>query len=213
MDALTTAEPEGSRAIEFTGSWREYLPIAVTNALLIICTLGIYRFWAAARQRRYLWSRTRFIDDHLEWTGTGKEMFLGFLIVICVLAPFLLFFQFLFPTLIARGKPEAAFGIIFLFEIVLIYLGGFARFRALRYRLSRTYWHGIRGGSDDPGWNYGGEYLGRIFLAGITMWIAWPWQAVRLWNARWGKMSFGPLQFDADVEAEGLGWHWAAVYL
>src|SRR5205807_2311901 len=39
------------------------------------------------------------------------------------------------------------------------------------------------------------------------------WQAVRLWNARWGKMSFGPLQFDADVEAEGLGWHWAAVYL
>src|SRR3982751_3113454 len=77
------------RAIRFTGTWREYLPIAATNALLIICTLGIYRFWATARQRRYLWSRTHVIDDTLEWTGTGKEMFIGFLIVIAILAPVL----------------------------------------------------------------------------------------------------------------------------
>ena len=214
MDAVTSAgAADDSRGIRFTGSWREYLPIAVTNALLMICTLGIYRFWAAARQRRYLWSRTVFIDDTLEWTGTGKEMFFGFLIVICVLAPFFLFIQFLLPALVARGKAEAAFGVIFLFEIGIVYLGGFARFRALRYRLSRTYWHGIRGGSDDPGWSYGGEYLGRIFLAAITMWIAWPWMAVHLWNARWNKMSFGPLQFDSELEADGLGWPWALVYL
>lgn len=82
MDALTAPPAaEGDRAVRFTGSWREYQPIAATNALLIICTLGVYRFWAAARQRRYLWSRTEFIDDTLEWTGTGKEMFFGFLIV------------------------------------------------------------------------------------------------------------------------------------
>src|SRR5215212_9974556 len=125
---------DDDRAVRFTGNWREYLPIAATNALLIIATLGIYRFWATARQRRYLWSRTHVIDDHLEWSGTGKEMFFGFLIVIAVLAPFFLFIQFLFPALIARGKEGGAFGIIFLFEIGLIYLGGFARFRALRYR-------------------------------------------------------------------------------
>jgi uncharacterized membrane protein YjgN (DUF898 family) len=214
MDALTSAPAaEDGRGIEFTGNWREYFPIAITNALLIICTLGIYRFWAAARQRRYLWSRTRFIDDSLEWTGTGKEMFLGFLIVICVLAPFFLFIQFLFPALIARGKAEAAFGIIFLFEIGIIYLGGFARFRALRYRLSRTYWHGIRGGSDDPGWNYGGEYLGRIALAAMSMFIVYPWAATRLWNARWKAMSFGPLQFRANLNAEGLKGRWALLYV
>src|SRR3954463_5071735 len=112
MDAMTTAPAEADdRAIRFTGNWREYLPIAATNALLIICTLGIYRFWAAARQRRYLWSRTCVIDDSLEWTGTGREMFFGFLIVIAILAPFFLFIQFLFPALIARGKEEAAFGV------------------------------------------------------------------------------------------------------
>ena len=214
MDAYTSppaAEEAGS--IQFTGSWREYLPIAVTNALLIICTLGIYRFWAAARQRRYLWSRTHFIDDTLEWTGTGREMFIGFLIVLAVLAPFFLFIQFLFPALIARGKAGTAFGVIFLFEIALIYLGGFARFRALRYRLSRTYWHGIRGGSDTPGWKYGGEYLGRIALSFLTMFIVYPWAATRLWNSRWNAMSFGPLPFRTDLTAEGLKLPWALVYL
>jgi len=201
------------RAIHFTGNWREYLPIAATNALLIICTLGVYRFWATARQRRYLWSRTRIIDDTLEWTGTGKEMFIGFLIVIAILAPFFLFIQFLFPALIVRGKAEAAGGVLFLFEIALIYLGGFARFRATRYRLSRSWWHGIRGGSDDPGWNFGGEYLGRYALVFMTLFIMFPWATTRLWNSRWNAMSFGPLKFHANLDAEGLKARWALIYV
>jgi uncharacterized membrane protein YjgN (DUF898 family) len=212
MDAVASPAIE-RRAIEFTGNWREYLPIAATNALLIICTLGIYRFWAAARQRRYLWSRTHMIDDCLEWTGTGKEMFFGFLIVIAVLAPFFLFIQFLFPALMARGKLDAAGGVMFLFYIALLYLGGFARFRALRYRLSRSWWHGIRGGSDDPGWNYGGEYLGRYALVFMTLFIMFPWAATRLWNSRWNAMSFGQLEFRASLTAEELKWQWALIYL
>ena len=211
MDAMTSVEPE--RAVRFTGTWREYLPIAATNVLLIIVTLGIYRFWATARQRRYLWSRTEIIGDRLEWSGTGKEMFIGFLIVMAVLLPFFLFIQFLFPAMVARGKEGAAAGIVGLFYIGLIYLGGFARFRALRYRLSRSWWRGIRGGSNDPGWNYGGEYLGRVALALMTFWIVWPWAATRLWNGRWNQMSFGQLQFRTDLDAEGLKRRWAAVYL
>jgi uncharacterized membrane protein YjgN (DUF898 family) len=157
--------------------------------------------------------RTHFIDDSLEWTGTGKEMFIGFLVVIAILAPFFLFFQFALPALVARGKSEAAFGILFLFEIAIFYLGGFARFRALRYRLSRSWWHGIRGGSNNPGWNYGGEYLGRMALSFFTMFIVYPWAATRLWNSRWNAMSFGPLEFRANLDAEGLKARWALIYL
>jgi uncharacterized membrane protein YjgN (DUF898 family) len=123
---------DDDRAIHFTGNWREYLPIAATNALLIIVTLGIYRFWATARQRRYLWGRTHVIDDNLEWTGTGKEMFVGFLIVVAILLPFFLFIQFLFPALIARGMEGAAVGLFMLFYFAVLYLGGLARFRSLR---------------------------------------------------------------------------------
>jgi uncharacterized membrane protein YjgN (DUF898 family) len=213
MDKHVDWTAADARAIRFTGDWREYLPIAVTNAILIVCTLGIYRFWAAARQRRYLWSRTHLIDDTLEWTGTGREMFLGFLIVIGVLAPFLFFLQLAFPALIAHGKPDAAFGILTLFYVGIIYLGGFARFRALRYRLSRSWWHGIRGGSNDPGWNYGGEYLGRFALSAMTMFIMFPWAATRLWNSRWNAMTFGPLQFRARLDSQGLKARWALLYL
>ncbi len=201
------------RGIEFSGTWREYLPIAASNALLTIVTLGVYRFWATARERRYLWSRTRLIDDTLDWTGTGKEMFLGFVIVVAVIAPFFLFIQFLLPALAARGKLAAGTAMLTLLYIALIYLAGFARFRALRYRLSRTFWHGIRGGSNDPGWNYGGECLGRTGLSLITLFIVFPWAATRLWNGRWNAMSFGPLEFRADLNAEGLKGRWAFVYL
>ena len=128
---VSTAPAAQERAVRFTGSWREYLPIAATNVLLIIVTLGIYRFWAAARQRRYLWSRTEVMGDRLEWSGTGKEMFIGFLVVSAFLLPFFLFFQFLFPAMVARGKEAAAGGIFLLFELALLYLSGVARFRAL----------------------------------------------------------------------------------
>ena len=207
------AADDAARAIRFTGNWREYLPIAATNALLIIVTLGIYRFWATARQRRYLWSRTQLIDDTLEWTGTGKEMFVGFVIVVLVLVPFFLFLQFLFPALIARGHEEAAVGLMALFYAALMFLGGFARFRALRYRLSRSWWHGIRGGSDDRGWSYAAEYFGRMALVGLTLFILFPWAATRMWTRRWSAMSFGPLQFRSNHTAAGLKRRWAGVYL
>ena len=59
--------------------------IAVTNALLTMPTLGIYRFWGKTRVRRYLWSRVGFLGDPLEYTGTGRELFLGFLVAVAVI--------------------------------------------------------------------------------------------------------------------------------
>jgi uncharacterized membrane protein YjgN (DUF898 family) len=45
------------------------------------------------------------------------------------------------------------------------------------------------------------------------LFILFPWAATRLWNSRWNAMSFGPLQFRADLDAEGLKGRWALVYL
>ena len=57
----------------------------MVNLLLTIVTLGIYRFWAKTRIRRYLWSQTEFLGDRFEYTGTGKELLIGFLIVFAFL--------------------------------------------------------------------------------------------------------------------------------
>ena len=205
--------PGGETAFRFTGTWTEYLPIALTNLLLTVVTLGIYRFWAAARTRRYLWSRTRFADDTLEWTGTGLEMFVGFLIVMAFLIPFILFFQFGFQALLLRGRWALAVGGVVAFYVGLFYLVGLATFRALRYRLSRTYWHGIRGGSDDAGWGYAASALGKTLLAALTLGLLVPWTMTRLWNERWNKMSFGPHPFRARVGTDGLIGRWLLIYL
>ena len=61
-------------------------PLALGTGLLSVVSLGIYRFWAKARIRRFVWSNIRVGDDALEFTGTGLEMFLGFLVAVVVLA-------------------------------------------------------------------------------------------------------------------------------
>lgn len=200
-------------AFRFTGTWREFAPIAFTNLLLTIVTLGIYRFWARARERRYLWSRTEFIDDSLEWTGTGGEMFKGFLIVMLALLPALLFLQFGFQAMVLRGQAAAAGVIAGLIYLGLFFLGGVARYRALRYRLSRTYWHGIRGGGDAGGWGYGLSYLWRNALGWLALGLLVPWAMTSLWNARWRSMSFGPDRFECDAKAGAIFGRYLLFYL
>jgi uncharacterized membrane protein YjgN (DUF898 family) len=197
----------------FTGDWKEFLPIALTNLLLTIVTLGIYRFWAKARERRYLWSRTHFVDDSFEWTGTGLEMLIGFVIVMVVLVPVFLFFSFGFEAMVMRGQAALAAVLMLAFYLGIFYLINVARFRALRYRLSRTYWHGIRGGSDDGGWEYGWSGVWRTFVGWMALGLLVPWSMTSLWNERWGKMSFGPYMFEAHAEPSGLMARWMLLYL
>lgn len=202
MDAVTSAPADTGRAIQFTGTLREYIPIAATNTLLTLVTLFIYRPWAKARSRRYLWGRTHFIDDQLVWSGTGLEMFIGFVTVAILLGAAAFMFAFGFPAISLRMGPLAALPLILALYLAGFFLYGLARFRALRYRLSRTWWHGIRGGSNDGGWTYGrkavGYYVASFFLAGIF----YPWAQAKLWNERWHKMSFGQEQFTADMTTE-----------
>jgi uncharacterized membrane protein YjgN (DUF898 family) len=202
------SEGEPGDAFAFTGTWRDYLPIALSNLLLTIVTLGVYRFWAKARERRYLWSHTRFIDDRLEWTGTGREMFVGFLIAMLLFGPAFLFIRFGAQALVLRGHPLLA-GLLFaLTYVFLLYVFGLARFRGLRYRLSRTYWHGIRGGSDESGLVYGWSSVWKTLVGYLAFALLVPWAAVRLWSERWSAMSFGPHRFESRAFAGPLMLRW-----
>ena len=186
-------------AFGFSGSWREYAPIAFTNLLLTIVTLGVYTFWARARTRRYLWSHTRFIDDRLQWTGTGLELFVGYLLAIVLFFVPLGIVQLILQGILLRGHAGVAILLSVAIYVTLLYLVGVAIFRALRYRLSRTFWHGIRGGSDDGGFAFGWSYLWRTVTGWLALGLMVPWAMTRLWNQRWSRMSFGPLAFRAEA--------------
>jgi len=200
-------------AFSFDGDWRELAPILLTNLMLTIVTLGFYRFWGIARERRYLWSKTRFIDDRLEWTGTGKELFLGFLLVIAILFVPLFVLQFVAQALLLQGQGGLAGLLILSVYLVFFYVGGLAIFRGLRYRLSRTHWHGIRGGSEDPGFAYGWSYTWKTIVGSFVLGLLIPWSMTSLWSERWNRMSFGPHSFESGPEWGGLMRRFLLCYL
>lgn len=200
-------------AFSFEGNWRELAPILFTNLMLSIVTLGIYRFWGIARERRYLWSKTRFIDDRLEWMGTGKELLIGFLLVMAILFVPLFMLQFVLQGLLIQGQAAVASVLAGAIYLVFIYVGGLAIFRGLRYRLSRTNWHGIRGGSADPGFRYGWSYVWKTLAGVFALGLLVPWSMTSLWSERWNRMSFGSHMFESSPEWSGLMRRYLLCYL
>src|SRR4051812_6107878 len=61
--------------------------ICYLNLLLTVVTLAIYRFWAKTRLRRYVWRHVAVGGESFEYTGTGKELLIGFLKALLVLFP------------------------------------------------------------------------------------------------------------------------------
>ncbi|MEP6869697.1 MAG: YjgN family protein [Novosphingobium sp.] len=201
---MVQAEDEFVSDFEFDGNWREYAVIALTNLVLTIATLGIYRFWATTRVRRYLWSRTLFMGNRLEWAGTGSELFRsGLMALLVVLVP-LAVANLTIRYLIVH-KYMVAGQVLSLIVLALFYtLVGTAVLRGLRYRLSRTYWRGIRGGSHDQGLRYGFAHVWKKAVGLLPLGALMPWAMTSLWNQRWNAMSFGPWPFVASGRVSGL---------
>ena len=74
---------------QYNGEKGGFFMLTCLTTLLTIITFGIYRFWAKSRIRRYVWSATAPNNDPMEYTGTGTEKFVGFLIAMVFLAVYL----------------------------------------------------------------------------------------------------------------------------
>lgn len=210
---MTDSGARAPSAVTFHGSWTDFARIALPNVLLTLVTLGFYRFWATTRERQYLWGQTRFIDEPLEWTGRGIELFIGFVMVFFVIVIPIVVIQFVLQGMLLQGEPGAAAAMVIGLFLLIFYLIGLAYFRALRYRLSRTYWRGIRGGSDDQGWSYGWSYIWKNVVAAIPLYLLYPWASMSLWNERWNKMSFGPYRFESNADWKALMKRYLLFYL
>jgi uncharacterized membrane protein YjgN (DUF898 family) len=83
-------------------------------------------------------------------------------------------------------------------------------YRAERYVLSRTSWRGIRGGMTRGGWSYGWLFFRLQLLRVITLGLASPYVATRLWNARMNDAMFGSLRVEAAATWQALFWRFVA---
>ena len=72
-----TAPAPPANGARFSGNERAFWRLLIRGAVLLLLTLGIYRFWLATDVRRFLWSNTEVDGEPLEYAGTALELLLA----------------------------------------------------------------------------------------------------------------------------------------
>ncbi len=168
--------------------------ICLLNLLLIVVTLGIYWFWARSEYRRRMWQMVRVNGEPLEYTGTGWELFIGYLKV---------FFFILFPAIAIVVAAQLVLGpknpllvvLIFALYIGFIVLFFAGIYRANRYILTRTRWRGIAFGLGEGALGYAWLSIWSSLVTGLTLGWLYPWRATALRRRLTDAMRFGSLPF------------------
>ena len=195
----------------YDGTARSVAMIALVNGLLTIATLGVYRFWAKTRLRRYLWGRVNYEGDTFEYTGRPLELLIGFVIALVVLVALgatMGFAEF------ALAGNDAALTVLAVGQgLLILFLIHFAIFRARRYRLSRTQWRGIRGGQSGSAVTYGLMGTGWSLAMVVTAGLAYPFMRTGLQGYRLRHTWFGDRAFDFDARAMQLLLRWLVAWL
>lgn len=198
---------ENNSAVQFNGNTSQLRGLAIATTLLTFITLGIYRFWARTRVRRYFWSAVTLDGHGFEYTGKGIEKLIGFLIAVAVLAVYLGVFQALLsfagmslfeivdPNAEYPWRPLLLTNVTFFALAPLIF---YAQYRARRYMLSRTKWKGIRFGADQAALGYALRAIGHWILTIITLGILLPRQTFYLEKYKADRTWFGNAQFTQE---------------
>jgi uncharacterized membrane protein YjgN (DUF898 family) len=188
--------PQPSRML-FSGGRGDFLKMLIKGSLLQIPTFGFYRFWLNTKIRRHLWANTHIEGEAFEYTGTAKELLIGFLIALAVLAPlYLVYFILAFML-----EEQQAFASLPL-ALVMYVLAHFGSYRARRYRATRTIFRGIRFWMKGSGWAYAFRAILWDFAMVLTLGLALPWAMASLERYRMRHTYFGTLQ----GEFAGTGW-------
>ena len=188
----------GLIAPRFTSNGRSFLWLVLRGGLLQLLTAGFYRFWFLTNIRRRLWSATSFDGDALEYTGRGRELLLGFLFAMAILAPLFLAY-FVLGLEIERFKAFASLPL----TLFLYLFGQYASYRARRYRLSRTVWRGVRFWMEKDAWKYAFLSTALFVRSVVTLWIANPWRVAALERFKMRRTRYGHIQ--ARFRGHGLG--------
>lgn len=162
------------------------------NVLLFFLTLSFYRFWGRTRIRQYVWNHISIFGDRLEYTGTGKELCIGFLITLPI-----------YGMMVLVSETFESQLMLLAFLIV----GYFAVFSGYRYRITRTNWRAIRSHfplsmSD----KYSILCLKRAAINGLTLGLTLPRSDLLKWQFLVENFSVGNVRARFNnVSPEGLG--------
>jgi uncharacterized membrane protein YjgN (DUF898 family) len=185
FDAGGIAAGGGAR---FLGQRRVYWRLLIRGAVLLMITLGIYRFWLVTDVRRFLWSNTEIAGEALEYTGTALELVLGFLVAIALLIPIYAGF---FLAALDMGLFGKLSGIIAFAALGV--LGQYAIYRARRYRLTRTVYRGLRFHQEGSAWGFAFRAMSWWTITVLSFGLAYPFQLASLERYKMRNTFYGDL--------------------
>jgi uncharacterized membrane protein YjgN (DUF898 family) len=186
-----------SGGVRFLGRRRAYARLLARGAVLLMVTLGLYRFWLMTDVRRFLWVNTEIDGETLEYAGTPIELVLGFLAAITVLVPIYAGFFIAALDLGAIGQMTGLLAFL-----GLAVLGQYAIYRARRYRLTRTIFRGLRFTQDGSAWVFAFRAAGWWLVTALTLGLAYPFQLASLERYKMRHTFYGAL----PGRFAGAGW-------
>jgi hypothetical protein len=176
--------------------------LLVRNAVLLIATFRIYRFWARTDLRRCLWASVWIGDEALEYTGRATDLFFGFLLVFsAMVVPLSVFNGLLVIGAVDRAAISAMQNLYYVAWAILLAGGQYA---ARRYQLSCTLWRGIYATQDGSSWRYAWRWA---FWAGafcLTAGLSVPWACADLASYRMQHTLWGNYRGDFHGRARAL---------
>jgi uncharacterized membrane protein YjgN (DUF898 family) len=179
------------------------LKLTIVNFLLSLVTFSIYRFWAKNNVRKHIWSSVHINGEPLEYTGTGKELFTGAMVVFGILILPILLLQVV--VAFVYGPESFASDVVsYIFTILLFVFWGFAVYRARKFQLSRTQWRGIRGTLVGSAMTYSMTYFGSLIAKTLSLGWATPVMNTVLQEQIIGDMRFGDAAFKFKGRASPL---------
>ncbi|GEO13171.1 membrane protein [Microvirga aerophila] len=190
--------------MSFSGRGREFLRLLVTGSLFQIPTFGFYRFWLITKLRRHLWANTQVGGEAFEYTGTAKELLIGFLIALAVLTPIYLGY-FILGIIAEEQKALASIPLV----LIMYVLMHFASYRVRRCRATRTVFRGVRFWMKGSGWAYAMRAILWDIATMLTLGLALPWATASLERYRMRHTYFGSIQGSFTRSGWGLfkrGW-------
>ena len=189
---------------QYRGTRGELFHLAIVTTILTVITLGIYRFWAKTRIRKYIWSSAVGDGDAFEYTGTGLEEFLGFLVAVVVLAIYLGVIQmvlfFFGLSFVAEPTTPAEvimmMSLLYLNLLALLPLIFYAAYRARRYKMARTRWRGVRFGMEQGAWGYALRASGYTILMIVSIGLLAPLANFKLEKYMIDRSWYGDAKFE-----------------
>ncbi|HET6282904.1 MAG TPA: DUF898 family protein [Polyangia bacterium] len=191
--SLETSGSAQDLRLSYRGQGTDLFLVVLKNVFLTLVTLGIYAPWARTERRRYLWKQVQIDGQRLEYTGTGKEIFIGLLKVAAVYLVLALA-----PKIVGKFSAPAGVFVQFAMVVVISILLPYAVYWSRRYLLSRTRWRGIAFGLGGSAGAFAKLWLKGLVLTVVTLGFYSPVFTNQVRGALTRNTQYGNVRFSYD---------------